>query len=207
MIVEFPEQVKSLEDYIGSFSKKYRNRARKILKSLEHVSLRVLSTEEVEKEERLYALYEEVYMHAKFKLLKLPSNYFTECKRIFKDKFIVLGFYKDNRLIAFGSGFFAPDNYLEAHYIGFDYALNRELELYQNILYSFIQTAIQHGKQFLNLGRTASEIKSTVGAKAYDLTCYIRPQNTLSKMVLKPFIQFLQPTDWVPRNPFKEDEK
>jgi hypothetical protein len=60
-------------------------------------------------------------------------------------------------------------------------------------------------KTKVNLGRTASEIKTTVGAKPHELLCYIKPQNTVSKLILKPFMQFLQPTEWIPRNPFKEE--
>jgi len=44
-----------------------------------------------------------------------------------------------------------------------------------------------------------------VGAKAHELVCYIKPQNTVSKVILNPFINFLQPTEWIPRNPFKEE--
>ena len=100
---------------------------------------------------------------------------------------------------------FCLENEVEAHYIGFDYAHNKEYELYQTILYSFIEQAILMQKTKINLGRTASEIKTTVGARAHELLCYIKPQNTVSKLILKPFMQFLQPTEWIPRNPFKEE--
>ncbi len=115
------------------------------------------------------------------------------------------GLYADGELIAFSSWFVMPDNSIEAHYIGMDYELNTKWELYQNILYSFIEIAIATGKEKVNLGRTAAEIKTTVGAKAHELTCYLQPQNTVSKFIAKPFIEFLKPKEWVPRNPFKEE--
>jgi hypothetical protein len=43
------------------------------------------------------------------------------------------------------------------------------------------------------------------GAKPEDLICYIKPQNTISRLIQKPFISFLQPQPWIPRNPFKEE--
>ena len=98
-----------------------------------------------------------------------------------------------------------PDGSLEAHYIGFDYEMNNRFNLYQNILYSMINEAIIHKQTVVNLGRTAAEIKTTVGAKAENLICYIKPQNTISKLIQKPFISFLQPAEWIPRNPFKEE--
>lgn len=206
MVVDIPAGVNSLENYIGLFSKKYRNRAKSILKSGEVLQAKQLSFEEIQKHEKaIYSLYEQVYNHAKFKLVKLPVNYFSECKQIFGDKFIFTLFYLNNVPVAFTSGIDLNAGCLEAHYIGFDYELNKENELYQNILYHFLKQAIELKKQRLNLGRTAAEIKSTIGAKAQDLICYVRPQNTVSKVILKPFINFLQPGEWIPRNPFKEE--
>jgi len=206
MVVDIPPQVKSLSEYIGLFSKKYRNRAKGILKALEGIEVKEMGAATVKKENRaIYELYENVYNNAKFKLVKLPPDYFYECKSRFAEEFTITGFYKKNKLVAFCSSFELSGEDLEAHYIGFDYELNKEMELYQNILYYFLEAAIKTGKKHVNLGRTAGEIKSTVGAKVQELTCYIKPQNTVSKVILKPFISFLEPGEWIPRNPFKEE--
>ena len=207
MIVEIHEKLGGLEDYIALYSKKYRNRAKSIFKSGAQIIKKNLSLEEIKLHEKeMYKLYENVFSHAKFKLVKLTENYFYEMKKNFADTFFVTGYFLGNKLVGFDSGYNLRDDTLEAHYIGVDYEVNKEHELYQNILYHFIELAIAHKKKHLNLGRTASEIKSTVGAKAHELVCYIKPQNSVSKAILKPFISFLQPTQWIPRNPFKEDE-
>lgn len=206
MIVEVPQETKSLEDYIATFSKKYRKRARDIFKAGSILIKKDLSWQQVQSHcDELYKLYNHVFSHAKFKLVKLADGYFCEMKKQFPDEFFVTGYYLENKLVGFDSGFIMPGDTLEAHYIGLDYEINKEHELYQNILYHFIEKAIQYKKTKVDLGRTASEIKSTVGAKAHELVCYIKPQNTVSKVILKPFMAFLQPSEWVPRNPFKED--
>jgi len=206
MVVEIPEKTGDLNDYIALYSKKYRNRAKNIFKNGAQITKKNLSVEEIKTHQKqVYKLYENVFMHAKFKLVKLAENYFYEMKKSFSDTFFVTGYFLENKLVGFDSGYYLPGETLEAHYIGVDYEINKEHELYQNILYHFIELAITNKKKHLNLGRTASEIKSTVGAKANELVCYIKPQNTVSKVVLNPFISFLQPTEWVPRNPFKED--
>lgn len=206
MVVDIPENVNSLNEYIALFSKKYRNRAKNILKNAANIEIKVLSETELEAQNKnIYKLYEQVYNNAKFKLVKLPQNYFLDLKRNFPDRFDVTAYYYNNKMVAFTSGIEVSDSTLEAHYIGFDYELNKEIDLYQNMLYNFLERAILAKKKRLNLGRTAGEIKSTVGAYAQELTCYIKPQNTVSRMVLKPFISFLQPSDWIPRNPFKEE--
>lgn len=82
--------------------------------------------------------------------------------------------------------------------------MNKEYELYQNILYDYINETITNNLPQLILGRTAAEIKSTVGAQAYQLTCYIRHINPLSNHLIKPFIDSIKTIDWIPRSPFKE---
>lgn len=205
MIIDLPEGVSGLGDYIQHFSKKYRNRAKHILKASAGLVRKRLSTEEIiAANDELYALYLNVFKQAKFKLAHLSESYFADVARAETSLFYVDAWYLDGKMVSFASGFYLPSE-LEAHYIGFDYGINKTYELYQTILYSYVEEAIASGKRSINLGRTASEIKSTVGAKAHELICYIKPQNTVSKLILKPFMQFLQPTDWVPRNPFKEE--
>jgi hypothetical protein len=208
LIVNIPGGVRSLNEYIELFSKKYRNRARSIFKNAAGIQIKELNTEEIKRHEKeMYALYEEIFAKAKFKLIKLPGSYFSSVKSIYEKRFTVNGFFLEDKLIAFGSSFVMEDGSLEAHYIGFDYSLNNRFDLYQNILYLMINEGIRHNLTKINLGRTAAEIKTTVGAKAENLICYIKPQNTISKLIQKPFISFLQPAEWIPRNPFKEVEE
>jgi hypothetical protein len=204
MIIDLPKGVSNLTDYLATFSKKYRNRAKHILTASSCLTKKRLSPHEVSfYKEEMHALYTQVYNHAKFKLAHLSANYFVDVMNSVVDSFYVDAWFLENKMVSFACGF-CLQNEVEAHYIGFDYNQNKEFELYQTILYSYIEQAILVNKTKINLGRTASEIKTTVGAKPHELLCYIKPQNTVSKLILKPFMQFLQPIDWVPRNPFKE---
>ena len=206
LIVDVPASINSITEYIELFSKKYRNRAKSIFKSAAPIEIRELKADEIKKREKeLFRLYEGIFAKAKFKLIKLPEDYFSSVKAIYPETFTVTGFFHENKLIAFASSFVMHDNSLEAHYIGFDYDLNNQFDLYQNILYLMISEGIKHKQTKINLGRTAAEIKTTVGAKAENLICYIKPQNTISRIIQKPFISFLQPAEWTPRNPFKEE--
>jgi predicted N-acyltransferase len=205
LVVEIPAGVNTLEKYLELFSKKYRNRAKGIFKDLQGVQTRYLELEEITKaEKQIFRLYENVFEKAKFKLIKLPGHYFSAVKKIFKAQFIFKGFYYESKMIGFASCFVKTDGNLEAHYIGIDYEVNNRFNLYQNILYTMIEEGITHQCTKVNLGRTAAEIKTTVGAKPQELLCYMKPQNTISKLIQKPFISFLQPAAWTARNPFKE---
>lgn len=204
MIIDLPKGLSNLSEYINCFSKKYRNRAKGILKASSLLTKKRLSVNEVSfYKEAMHALYNQVFNHAKFKLVQLSPNYFEDLLKANTNSFYVDAWFKEQTMVSFACGF-CLENEVEAHYIGFDYALNKDYELYQTILYSFIEQAIIMKKTKINLGRTASEIKTTVGAKPHELLCYIKPQNTVSKLIMKPFMQFLQPMEWIPRNPFKE---
>jgi hypothetical protein len=205
MIIDLPKGLSNLTDYLATFSKKYRNRAKHILSASASLTKKRLSAQEVSLyKNTMHDLYTQVFNQAKFKLVHLSPGYFEDVIKADTNSFYVDAWFLDDQMVSFACGF-CLENEVEAHYIGFDYAHNKEYELYQTILYSFIEQAILMQKTKINLGRTASEIKTTVGARAHELLCYIKPQNTVSKLILKPFMQFLQPTEWIPRNPFKEE--
>lgn len=207
MVVDLPPGIQTIEAYIGMYSKKYRNRAKSILKKRE--GLRIVNLTAVETtryEQQIYALYEQVFHHAQFKLVKLPVCYFREAKKRFGDQFVMKAFFIEEQMVAFASGFVMSDKSFEAHYIGLDYQLNLQHELYQNILYCLLAEALANNCVKVNLGRTAAEIKTTVGAYAKPLHCYLKPQNAVSKLIQKPFVKLLAPAAFTPRNPFKEVE-
>jgi hypothetical protein len=202
MIVDI--QWRTFDEYLNAMSKKYRNRAKGIVKKGAVIERKEFTAEDIlENAKTIQKLFNNVHLKAKFRMASLTSAYFAELKRTLQDKFNFTGYYYNNELVGFRSSFILKEA-LEAHFIGLNYELNKELDLYQNILYDYIIESMQYDKQQLFLGRTASEIKSTVGAEAYELTCYIRHRNPLSNRIIKPFVDYLKPTEWVPRNPFKE---
>lgn len=207
MIVRIPENWKTFGDYLAAMAKKYRNRAKSVMKKSERLFVEEPGTEALqEQEQKLYQLYLGVHERAKFRLAALGPNYFSEMKKAFPDEFRVFTYRLGNEIVAFRS-YFRLGTHLEAHFIGFNYDLNTDHCLYQRILYDYVNDGIETRVPAVYLGRTAAEIKSTVGAEAQDLVCYIRHRNGLSNQVIRPFIDYLKPSPWVPRNPFKEENQ
>ncbi len=204
MIVALPKEWRTFDDYLAAMSKKYRNRAKAVLKKTEELEVVSLEGAALEKaSEELFALYRNVHERAKFRLSLLGENYFVAMKKEFPDTFTVFGYRRNGQWVGFRSAFHLP-GHLEAHFIGIDYCENEQCPLYQRILYDFIREGIDAGYEKVFLGRTAAEMKSTVGAVPHDLVCYIRHRNGLSNQVIRPFIDYLKPSPWVPRSPFKE---
>ncbi len=197
----------TFDEYLNAMSKKYRHRAKGIVKKGLAIERKIFSAEEIKANaKQIEKLYNNVHLKAKFRMASLSASYFAEMKNTLNDKFNFVGYYYNNKLVGFKTTYILKQD-VEAHFIGLDYEVNKELEVYQNILYDYLKEAIDNNAKHLYLGRTASEIKSTVGAKAYELRCYIRHRNPLSNRIIKPFIDYLKPTDWVPRNPFKEEKE
>ncbi|MEZ4885173.1 MAG: GNAT family N-acetyltransferase [Chitinophagales bacterium] len=203
MVLSVREEWNSFEDYLQSMTAKYRTRTKSYRKKGAKLFRKDLSLEEiVENQQLIYKLYREVADGAEINLLSAAPQYYTELKKQFGDYFKVLGYYLGEELVGFIS-YFLTDNHLEAHYVGYQYALNRDYGLYANILYDLVEEAIQHGVKTLAFGRTAHEIKSTVGATPIHANSFMRHQNFMGNRILVPIINRLRNDEWEQRHPFK----
>jgi hypothetical protein len=173
------------------------------LKSRNDFSIRQLSLDEmINFSDEIKLLYDQVFRKAPVRVIRPGLDYFLNLKTQFKDRFIFKGFFHENKMVAFTSGLHS-ESHFEAHYIGLDYALNRKFDLYQNILYSYIEDAIVVRASKLYFGRTALEIKSTVGARPHKLSCYILFSGKVLNTMARHITGSLGPGDWTPRSPFK----
>jgi hypothetical protein len=108
----------------------------------------------------------------------------------------------DDEIVGFISGI-VNNGSLDAHFVGIDYQLNKSHAIYQRMLYTYVEIAIEKKLKTVNFGRTASEIKSSVGAVPQDLTMYLRHKKTIKNRILKLFLQRVQPTAFQQKFPFK----
>jgi hypothetical protein len=93
----------------------------------------------------------------------------------------------------------------ETFVIGIDYDTNREHGVYQRILYDYVELAIRQRCNRIVYGRTAAEIKSTVGAFPVDLTCCIKHRRNISNTLLSMIINYVKPSEYPQREPFKSE--
>lgn len=196
-------------DYLEALSSKYRVRAKKARKVLgKDVQRRILSLDEVrDLQPEIHALYQEIADDSGFNVITLDRHYFTQLKVALGDNFVVQGYFMEGKLIGFLSGVINLNGEFEAHFLGYTNRWNPVYKLYLNMLLDLIELAIQHHSTSLIFARTAEEIKSSVGAKAVNLTCYIRHRSSFTNRFIRPLLDYLNPVDdWVPRHPFKQGE-
>ena len=203
MIMDIPPQWEGIGGYLHSLKSKYRIRAKKALdlaKDLERVELSADEIEDVEA--LLHELYLKVVDDVGFNLFILSPKYFAELKRALGDRFH-LWVYKDKGEIISFFTVFEDGGILDAHFLGYDQEVNHHYKLYLNMLLAMIDYASSRGFRQLQLSRTATEIKSSVGAEGVKMWAYMRVPNRLLNGWLPAAYSFFKPDlGWVKREPF-----
>ena len=204
MVVPIRPEWESFEDYVGSMTKKYRGRVKSVRKKGAKLRSARLSLDEIASSgRRIHELLEAVAQKAKFRIVDHPPKYFYAMKEALGDDFEVTGYFLEDRMVGFTSTFVSGGD-LEGHYLGLDYAHNREHAVYQNILLDDVAEGIARRSQQVWLGRTALEIKSSIGAVPRPLSCYIRHRNPIGNRAMRPLFHLVKPSQWTRRNPFGE---
>jgi len=195
---------KSTEDYLQAMSSKYRVRARSARKKGKNLVVEPLGINGAkEYGPEMYKLYRNIAEEAEFNLAFLGPNYFSIMKESLPDNFFITAYFEEETLIGFIS-YFIYGKDMEAHFMGYDKQLNRKYKLYQNVLYDLVETGIAAGVHHIAMGRTALEIKSTVGAVGVPMNCYVRHDNSLKNQFLGSIFRQLNNETFVPRSPFKK---
>ncbi len=204
MILDVRKEWEDLDGYCADMTSKYRNRIKSIYKKSAALVEKDLTTTEITKHlPQLRELFEAVHNKAKYKLGTLDVAAFIELNKNLKNGFLLKGYFLEEQLVGFSSIFINSQS-VDANYVGLNYEFNISHAVYQRILCDLVKVAIEKKKEHLHFGRTAGEIKSTLGAKSVDMKCYVKMRNTASNKLLKPIVKRITTPDIIERNPFKE---
>ncbi|MGX7667013.1 GNAT family N-acetyltransferase [Flavobacterium pedocola] len=204
MVFELREEWKTGADYIASFSKKYRDQYKRARKKCDTVATRELSLEEIiTNEDRIYELYHHVAKNAPFNTFFLAKNHFSTFKKQLKDQFILTGYFLNDKLIGFHT-LLLNGTVLETYFLGYDSEVQKEKMLYLNMLYNMTEYGIEKQYKKIIFGRTALEIKSSIGAQPVMMSGFIYHRNQLINRYIGKIFTNLEPeTEWQQRHPFK----
>lgn len=195
---------KHFSDYLQSLSSKYRVRAKRCLVQSKVLEKRELSLEEIQHfGKQIFELYQETIAHASFSLVELQEDFFVKQKKIFKERYVLFAYFLNGNLVGFNS-LYCNENSGDVHYVGLNYEVNKTHAVYQRMLYDMIECGIGKGFTHLHFGRTATEIKSSVGATPVWVSGLIKFKNPLiNYWIAQPLSAAIKPKDFVLRNPFK----
>ena len=189
MIINLQPKWHSFDDYKNDLKSKYRVKANKADSKSKLLEIKFFDEKDIQiYKHQLQELYQNTIANADFNAQILNLDTYINLKKAFKDTFIVKGYFLENELVGFLSAM-KNGAHLDAHFIGIDYSKNKEFAIYPRILNDYVRLGIETKSNQINLGRTASEIKSTLGAEPKALTCYCKHKRYLPNQILKPFIK------------------
>ena len=203
MIIQLKPEWKNFEEYKNILKSKYRVKANKADSKSSILETRLFSSKDLETyKHELQALYQNTIDKASFNAQVLNLDTYSQLSTSLKDNFIVKGYFLENRLVGFLTAL-VNDNKLDAHFIGLDYELNKSHAIYPRILNDYVRIGIEKQVSSINLGRTASEIKTTIGANSIELSCYIKHKNPFLNSLIKPFLRRIKIKEFKQHSPFK----
>ncbi|MBL0682709.1 peptidogalycan biosysnthesis protein [Aquimarina mytili] len=203
MVLNILPEWNTFDDYLSSMRTKFRTRAKKVFKKSEKISVKDFTAEDIDTyKNQINTLYLSVIEKADFKIGKLNASTFKRLKETLNESFILKGYFLNETLVGFTTAFIL-ENAVDANHIGIDYEYNKAHDIYQKMLYDYVDLAISKNTKELRLGRTAEIIKSCVGAKPVEMKLYVRHGNSISNTLLKPLVELISPNEYEVRNPFK----
>lgn len=207
MVMDLQEEWKTFDDYLEALSSKYRVRVKRAFKKGATIRKEILDENQVrEYLPQIQHLYKEIAHNAGFNVVDLNERYLLAMEQDLEAHFTCTGYFLEDQLIGFFTTVHNGEE-LDAHFLGYEKSLNHDLQIYLNMLYDIVRTGIQFRVKRIIFARTAMEIKSSVGATAREMYCYIRHRNTFANKFLKPLLDYLRPREvWLPRHPFKTHE-
>lgn len=204
MIFYLDKNWKSLDDYVAALSKKYRDQFKRARKKIDGIQMKNLSYEDVlQNEEKIYDLYHYVAKNAPFNTFFLSKNHFSTLKGQCGNRFQIFGYFLNEELVGFHT-LLLNDETLETYFLGYNENIQKENMLYLNMLYNMTEYGIENGFKRIIFGRTALEIKSSIGATPIQMSGFIYHNNKLiNKIIGKIFKQLEPELNWQQRHPFK----
>ena len=204
MIFEINSLWNQEDDYVNALTKKYRDQYKRSRNKASGIEKRKLTLDEIEdQQDIIYDLYLHVAEHAPFNTFYLPKNHFYVLKEKLKDDFMLYGYFIDGKLIGFNT-LIKNGKSLDTYFLGYDEKIQKEKMLYLNMLYDMITCGISLKFKNIIFGRTALEIKSSVGAIDIPMFGFMRHSQPLINQFLGLIFNYLEPvTTWKRRNPFK----
>lgn len=204
MVMHLQPEWLSFDDYLSAMSSKYRVRAKRVLKKGTEMERKDLEAAAIEQQlSAIYAFYAEVADSMDFNLLSAPPRYFTELKKQMGNRFRLIAYCLNGQMVGFITAIVGKQH-MEVHFTGYNHQLNRDYAIYSNILYDMVKLGIENRVQTISFGRTALEIKSTVGATGEDMPAFIKHRSRLVNRLLVPLINQFNQETWIPRHPFRQ---
>lgn len=204
MILRLKENWLTFEDYLNAFSTKYRTRAKSAKKKITGIEKSEMNLQEIKiHQKEMNVLYQNVAENAPFNTFFLTENHFDSMKESLTENFKIFGYYLNEKLIGFYT-LILNNKDIDTYFLGYDKELQKEKQIYLNMLLDMVEFGINEKFNRIIFGRTALEIKSTIGAQPIEIFGLIKHNNLLINRFIEKIFKSLNPAvEWIQRKPFK----
>lgn len=207
MLIHLSPELHSLKDYFNQFSSKYRVRAQKVLKNSHAIEFKTLNN--LPSNDWISQCGKLLYHSLQNKTIAIGQNLseLIHCyQKTLGSQFKVHGYFLEGHLVGFIS-FIEEENHIHATHLGIDENLPLTYSLYQRMMYDLIEYSIINKKKTINIGRTATEIKSTLGAVPIENSFVLFTKSRSLRFFLNFYTKNIHKApNYVIRNPFKAAE-
>ena len=191
---------RDFDDFCQSRSGGARHNLRRSIRKFKEAGLRVVQISGGAGADKLYTdevhrLYESVWERAPSPLEKLPAEFFRQLARNLGEQAVFSFAYLRDRIVGFGCSLHAGPNF-QMLFVGLDYDVNRQSDLYFNICYKELDFAMRHGAQTIIMGQTADTFKSRLRCRQRPLWFFVKLRGRFG-FILRWFAHWLFP----PPNP------
>jgi len=205
MVLPIHSNWNSWEDYTQDMVSKFRSKALTAYKKSHAVIREEWDANKMkERVQDWYPLYEQVYQRAKNKWKKISSTTMIELKANMPENIVFSSYQVEDKVVAFSIAVCGSLE-MEAHLVGFDHELNLQMQLYSRILYDFVHLGIDRKVSRIRFGRTATEMKSSIGALPVEMVGLMRFSQSIARCMINWVIQSREKQEISLREPWKSE--
>ncbi|HEV7998649.1 MAG TPA: GNAT family N-acetyltransferase [Planctomycetaceae bacterium] len=156
--------------------------------------------------DRVHRLYEAVLSRSPVQFEHLPAEFLRELARQLPDNTSFTYVYRGDEVVAYSASVFSETTF-HGIVLGIDYDLNREYELYFNVLFKALDVAFRRGAQEILLGQTADTTKhAKLDIFQGPMSIYVKGGRSTIRIALKLAFPLFFPPRPAAYLPESEDE-
>jgi hypothetical protein len=205
MVLNMRQHWTSAEAYLADMHSKYRVRTKKVLELSSGLEMKRFYGDGLEKDliRKCAAMLQHTLREKTLAMNKNLEGILERFAEHFGSQFRVHVYYQQGKPVGFITCSIS-NRQLIAWHVGYEAAIAKETHIYQRMLFDLIDLGMQERVQTMNLGRTATEIKSTFGAEPIENQFVVFARNPVLRAMLRFYKKHhFRPKEFILRRPFK----
>jgi GNAT acetyltransferase-like protein len=190
-------EYKDFDDYLArNLSPATRGKVRRKLRVAERAQPPITMTVETDAAafvDDIYPLYVKVFERSPMQFEKLTKEFLGAIGKRMPDKVRFFLWRQDTRIIAFGLCTIQGGNICH-EYVGFDYSVAFDLNLYYRVFHDIIEWAIANGYRRFYSGSLNYDPKWHLRQSLYPVDLYVRHTSSILNAGLKRLLPLMEPT-------------